>query len=383
MKVSKPWLRVCLTVLVLSILVVAVVVLAPAFGAFTHEPRLDPAVHKLQSEFWDKHPAFIAPLGSKFLTVEQWEQAVKQCSDAEEYAARFLALAKAHPGSSTAGEALSVIIAYFPEAPDCKEAVEIFSRDYPDSFPDQWRCLIQPSAPYGDHYFRAIVEKSPNREMRGHAMLARARFRQTVMHDNATAEKLLEQVVAQFADIKVSKDSSATLGELAKDDLANLRSTDVVEEPPRAGQKAPHFEATTTDGRAVQVPDSYKGKLLLLDFWATWCGPCVKEIPNIVDAYEKYHGRGLEVLSVSLDKQNAGAVLAGFTRKHNMPWPQIFDGKYLDTSIARRFGIKSIPHAVLVDGDTGLIVACGEDARGPKLAAAIEDALAKKRSASR
>jgi thiol-disulfide isomerase/thioredoxin len=383
MKISKPWLRVCLTVLVLSILVVAVVVLAPAFYAFTHErPKLDPAVYKLQTEFWEKHPAFTAPLGTTFLTVEQWEQAAKQCSDAEEYSARFLALAKAHPGSSTAAEALSVIIAYFPEAPACKESVEIFSRDYPDRFPDQWRGLIQPAAPYGDHYFRAIVEKTPNRAMRGHAMLARSRFRQAVMHDNATAEKLLEQVVAQFADIKVSKDSSATLGELAKDDLANLRSTDTFEEL-RAGLKVPHFEATTIDGRAVQVPDSYKGKVLLLDFWATWCGPCVKEIPNVVDAYEKYHGRGLEVLSVSLDQQNGGAVLTSFTRKHNMQWPQIFDGKYLDTPIARRFCIKSIPCAVLIDGDTGLIVACGEDARGPKLAAAIEDALAKKRSATR
>jgi peroxiredoxin len=192
-----------------------------------------------------------------------------------------------------------------------------------------------------------------------------------------------EAVVAQFADIKVGKDSSATLGEVAKDDLANLRSTDAFEEPLRAGQKAPHFEATTTDGRTVQVPESYKGKVVLLDFWATWCGPCVKEIPNVVDAYEKYHGRGLEVLSVSLDKQNAGAVLASFTRKHKMPWPQIFDGKYLDTPIARRFCIKSIPHAVIIDGDTRLIVACGEDARGPKLAPAIEDALSKKQSAAR
>jgi thiol-disulfide isomerase/thioredoxin len=374
---------VCLIALVLSILVVAVVVLAPAFGAFSHEPHLDPAVHKLQTEFWEKHAAFTPPLGTLFLTVEQWEEAVKECSDAEEYAVRFLALAKAHPRSATAGEALSVIVAYFPEAPACKEAVEIFSRDHPDSFPDQCRGLIQPAAPYGDHYFRAIAEKSPNREMRGHAMLARARFRQTVMHDNATAEKLLEQVVAQFADIKLGKDSSATLGEVAKDELANLRNPDAFEESPRAGQKVPHSEATTTDGRAVQVPDSYKGKLLLLDFWATWCGPCVKEIPNVVDAYEKYHGRGLEVLSVSLDKQNAGAVLASFTRKHNMPWPQIFDGKYWDTPLARRFGIKSIPHAVLVDGDTGLIVACGEDARGPKLAAAIEGALAKKQSAAK
>lgn len=327
MKISKPRLRVCLIVLVLSILAVAVVLLAPALGALIHRPKeLDPAVHKLQTEFWEKHPAFTPAPGSQFLTVEQWEHAVTQCGDAQEYAARFLALAKSRPGSSTAGEALSVIFAYFPQAPACK-AVEIYSRDYPNNFSDQCRGLIQPAAPYGDHYFRAIAEKSPNREMRGHALLARARFRQAVMHDNATAEKLLEQVVAQFADIKVGKDSSATLGDVAKDELANLRSTDVVTEPLAAGQKAPHFEAISTDGRAVNISDSYKGKLLLLDFWATWCGPCVKEIPNVVDAYEKYHGRGLEVLSVSLDKQDAGAVLANFTRKHNMPWPQIFDGK--------------------------------------------------------
>jgi Peroxiredoxin len=374
-----------LTALVLSILVVAAVLLAPAFSALTHEhgQTLNPAVHKLQTEFWQRHPSFTPPPGTLFLTVEQWDQAVKQCSDAEEYAARFLALAKAHPRSATAGEAVAVIIAYFPETSVCKEAVEIFSRDYPDRFADQWRGLIQPAAPYGDYYFRAIAEKSPNREMRGQALFARARFRQAVMHDNATAEKLLEEVVAQFADIKVSNDSSATLGELAKDDLANLRSTNVFEESLRAGQKVPHFDATTTEGRAVQIPDGYKGKVLLLDFWATWCGPCVKEIPNVVDAYEKYHDRGLEVLSVSLDQQNAGALLATFTRKHNMPWPQIFDGKYLDTPIPRRFGIKGIPYVVIVDGDSGVIFASGEDARGPKLAAAIENALAKKGSAAK
>src|SRR6185503_16563140 len=229
MKVSKSWLRVCLIALVVSILVVAVGILAPAFGSFTYDSRQE--LDRAEREFWDKHPAFTPAPGSKFLTVEQWEQAVKQCSDAEEYATRFLTLAKAHPGRSTAGEALSTIMAYFPEAPGSKEAVEIFSRDYADKFPDQWRALIQPAAPYGDHHFRAIVEKSPNRELRGHAMLARARFRQTVMHDNATAENLLEKVVAEFADIKVSKDRSATLGELAKDDLANLRSTDLFEEP--------------------------------------------------------------------------------------------------------------------------------------------------------
>jgi len=365
MKLWGSWLMVCMAALILS--------------GCGKSPKAE--LDGLQSQFWTTHPAFTPSRDSTFLTVEQWEQAERQCADAEDYAARSLAVAKAHPKTAAAEQVLGWIVAYFPEAPSCKEAIEILSSDYPDRFPDQCRALIQPAAPYGDHYLRAIVEKSPNRQMRGQAMLARARFRQAVMHDNATAEKLLEQVVAQFADIKVSKDSSATLGELAKDDLTNLRSPDLLQEPLRAGQKVPRFEAATTDGRSVQVPDSYKGKVVLLDFWATWCGPCVKEVPNVLGAYEKYHARGLEVLGVSLDKENASEVLASFTRKHNMPWPQIYDGKYLDTPIARRFGIKGIPHAFIVDGDTGLIVADGEDARGQKLTNAIEEALAKRTSA--
>ena len=112
------------------------VVLALAFGAFTHAStqrtqwKPDPAVYALQMEFSAKHPAFTAPLGSKSLTVEQWEQAEQQCADAEDYAARFLTLAKAHPKTATAEQALWWIIGYCPEAPSAREAVELLARDY-------------------------------------------------------------------------------------------------------------------------------------------------------------------------------------------------------------------------------------------------------------
>ncbi|MGA2501132.1 MAG: TlpA disulfide reductase family protein [Tepidisphaeraceae bacterium] len=144
------------------------------------------------------------------------------------------------------------------------------------------------------------------------------------------------------------------------------------------GQKAPAFTARLLGGKPVKFPEDYKGKVVLLDFWATWCGPCIAELPNVVNAYEKYHPEGLEILGISLDREGAEQKLADFTRQKKMPWQQVYDGKFWQAEVARTYGIHAIPHMLLVDGDTGVIIA-DTDIRGDKLAPTIEKALAGKK----
>jgi thiol-disulfide isomerase/thioredoxin len=100
------------------------------------------------------------------------------------------------------------------------------------------------------------------------------------------------------------------------------------------------------DGRSVDLA-KLRGKVVLVDFWATWCGPCVRELPNVKAAYDKLHAKGFEIVGISFDKEKES--LVGFVEQQKMPWPQYFDGKQWENDFGKQFGIQSIPTMWLVD----------------------------------
>jgi peroxiredoxin len=112
------------------------------------------------------------------------------------------------------------------------------------------------------------------------------------------------------------------------------------------GSKPIPFEVKSTDGEVVSI-DKYKGKVVLLDFWATWCGPCRADMPYVVDLYEKHHKKGFEIIGISLDRSRAA--MDQYVEANNMDWPQFFDGKYWQNEVAMKYKVRQIPTTFLID----------------------------------
>ncbi len=105
---------------------------------------------------------------------------------------------------------------------------------------------------------------------------------------------------------------------------------------------------TDVEGEAFDL-ENYLGKVVLVDFWATWCGPCLAELPHVISTHKKYHAQGFEVVGVSLDEDIEA--MKDFCRERGMTWVQACDGTGWEGELARSFGISSIPATFLIDKD--------------------------------
>jgi thiol-disulfide isomerase/thioredoxin len=143
----------------------------------------------------------------------------------------------------------------------------------------------------------------------------------------------------QFAKMKPEKD------------VNRLRALRYIANPELArANMAPSFEVTTLDGKQLSM-DELQGKVVLLDFWATWCEPCREALPHIREVARKFQGEPLVILSVSVDTDEKK--WKEFVANNRMTWAQYFDGGF-DGPVARMFGVNAIPHTFTIDADSVL-----------------------------
>jgi len=149
--------------------------------------------------------------------------------------------------------------------------------------------------------------------------------------------------------------------------IKELKNLVVIKKNVEVGHEALDFKSTTPTGETVSLSD-YFGKYILVDFWASWCGPCRRENPNVVAAFNKYKTKGFDVFGVSLDRNKEDWVNA--IEKDKLTWTHVSDLKFWDSAPAKLYGIRSIPSNVLLD-PSGKIIA--RNLRGEDLNRKLEE----------
>jgi len=181
-----------------------------------------------------------------------------------------------------------------------------------------------------------------------------------VLDNEAKGDEVLEQLKRDFPDSK-------PVAMLKQQEASKKIRAGLVK-----GAVFPGIQEKDLAGKPLSI-SGFKGKVVLVDFWDTWCGPCVAELPNVLKAYEKHHAAGFEIVGISLDSDRQK--LETFIKQKNMTWPQFFDGQGWQNKLGQKYGVNSIPATYLLDGEGKII---GSNLRGEALEAAVAKALAKK-----
>jgi thiol-disulfide isomerase/thioredoxin len=191
------------------------------------------------------------------------------------------------------------------------------------------------------------------------ARMAELIRRNTSMYSSIMAVQALES--DQYPDVYRALDSGLTKKFPEDRNVRRFHEMVVKVLATRIGQLAPEINLPTPEGNQFSL-GALRGKIVLIDFWASWCGPCRKEMPTVVKAYERYKNKGFEILGVSLDQERERWVDA--IKADGMTWPQVSDLKQFGSEAARLYNVQAIPYTVLLDRD-GKIIA--KNLRGQEL----------------
>jgi peroxiredoxin len=170
------------------------------------------------------------------------------------------------------------------------------------------------------------------------------------------ASELIGKLSPKISALTITKDLKKSLSEIKKSDVGGL---------------APDFSAPSPDGKIVSLQDAL-GKYTIIDFWASWCRPCRAENPNVVRVYNKYHDRGLNIISVSLDKAGQKSRWIKAIADDKMDWYHVSNLKSWQDPIAQMYGVRSIPATFLLDENGNII---GKNLRGEALGSKIASLL--------
>lgn len=191
---------------------------------------------------------------------------------------------------------------------------------------------------------------------------------QLAMSDALKQEEIKKYFNDLSSEVKNTKKGKEFADNLKKME-ANLKENQANLQKVAVGQKAPDFSASTPNGKTESLLANL-GKATIIDFWASWCGPCRKENPNVVALYNKYKAQGLKIIGVSLDKEKEAWMKAIADDK--LTWLQVSNLKFWEDPIAKQYAVEAIPATFILDAN-GTIVA--KDLKGAELDAKIAELL--------
>jgi thiol-disulfide isomerase/thioredoxin len=269
---------------------------------------------------------------------------------AQSYSPRFLDIVVRYPKDAAAVDAFRWVLMSDPYAQRIGDGVAALGREQIDSerMADVCKTLSYRHCPAGDTLLRAMIAKSQHKQVQGEARFCLAmslrassdrltdRDREARSKYEKEAEHLLQEVLTKYADVE---HHPATLGKLADAELFELRHLGI-------GKVAPDLEGVDLDGRPMKLSD-FRGKVVLLDFWGSWCGFCLADVPHQLELLKLHEGKPFAIVGVDSDNDIQAAQKA--VKDNRMPWRSFRDGDSQSGPMVKRWNVKSWPTLYLID----------------------------------